>query len=158
MKKVSAYQCDFCPKASTKAGAMAIHEKKCKHNPNNKHKCFDYCAQLEKVYMGHNRTGFQCKVTGDMMYSFHAENSSINITGLKRMPLQCEHHKYMSDEIVEQYFEETSKSDDTYFNDNIDEAKSDLDKACDLYRKYVGGAETEDERRRRINNFRSGGL
>ena len=97
MKTITkAYQCDFCSKASASAGAMAQHERKCKFNPNNKHKCLDYCSNLEKIYLGYNRTGFRCKATGEMMYSFKAEYSSINIKGLVRMPLECKHHKYMS--------------------------------------------------------------
>lgn len=46
---------------------------------------------------------------------------------------------------------------DKYLDENIVEARTDHDKACDLYRKYVHEAEDFEERRRRINRFRSGG-
>ena len=105
MKKIQAYQCAYCPKASTSAGAMAQHEAKCKRNPNNLHKCFDYCTHLERVCIGYHKWGFRCEATGIMMYSFHAEKSSINLTGLQRMPLKCAHHKYMSDDEQAKRFE-----------------------------------------------------
>jgi hypothetical protein len=98
MKKVSAYQCDFCPKASTKAGAMALHERKCKQNPNNHHKCFDFCRHLQKIYKGHNRSGFICLAQDIEMYSYKAEHSSIDIKGLTRMPLECKFYAYMTNE------------------------------------------------------------
>lgn len=46
---------------------------------------------------------------------------------------------------------------DQYLTENIEEAKADTDKAFDLYRNYVGGAETREERMRRIQRFRCGG-
>jgi len=88
MKKIQAYQCAYCSKASASAGAMAQHEAKCKHNPNN----------LHKVCIGYHKWGFECKDTGVMMYSYHAEKSSVDLKGLVRMPLKCEHNKYMSDD------------------------------------------------------------
>jgi len=49
------------------------------------------------------------------------------------------------------------KTDDKYLEDNIVEARNNHDKACDVYRNYVGKAETWEERKERINRFRSGG-
>ena len=46
---------------------------------------------------------------------------------------------------------------DRYLEDNIVEARTDHDKACDVYRNYVCKAETPKERLRRINMFRCGG-
>jgi hypothetical protein len=46
--------------------------------------------------------------------------------------------------------------DDDFFESKKEEAKTDFDKACDLYRSYVGDAETDEERYRRINKFRCG--
>lgn len=52
----------------------------------------------------------------------------------------------------------TSNTDaDEYLLKNIEEAKANKNKACDLYRNYVGESETQEERLRRINMFRSGG-
>jgi hypothetical protein len=45
---------------------------------------------------------------------------------------------------------------DANFDIKKAEAKSDFDKACDLYRNYVGTAESPEERLRRINRFRCG--
>lgn len=45
---------------------------------------------------------------------------------------------------------------DTNFDEKKEEAKKDFDKAADLYRSYVGEAETWEERKRRINRFRCG--
>lgn len=96
MKKVTAYKCDHCSKASTSASAMSQHEKKCYYNPNNRHKCFDYCKHLERVAGMKNRIDFRCKVTEELMYSYKAEKTSIKTEGMKRMPLQCEQFEYMS--------------------------------------------------------------
>lgn len=48
-------------------------------------------------------------------------------------------------------------SADKYLADNIVDARTDHDKACEVYRNYVGKAETTEERLRRINMFRCGG-
>lgn len=50
-----------------------------------------------------------------------------------------------------------SSSADEYLANNIVEARADHDKACEVYRNYVGKAETQEERLRRINMFRCGG-
>jgi hypothetical protein len=50
-----------------------------------------------------------------------------------------------------------SAFDDNYLADNIVEARTNHDKACEVYRNYVGKAETQEERLRRINAFRCGG-
>ena len=47
--------------------------------------------------------------------------------------------------------------DDNYLADNIVEARTNHDKACEVYRNYVGTAETREEKLRRINAFRCGG-
>lgn len=52
--------------------------------------------------------------------------------------------------------EQHNNSADKYLNENIVEARTNHDKACELYRNYVGSAETFEERRRRINKFRGG--
>jgi hypothetical protein len=42
--------------------------------------------------------------------------------------------------------------------ENMAEAKTSHAKAVEAYQKYVGAAKTEEERLRRINTFRSGGI
>ena len=43
-----------------------------------------------------------------------------------------------------------------FFDQNKEAAKRDQDAAIDLYKRYVGSAETQEERLRRINKFRCG--
>jgi hypothetical protein len=52
---------------------------------------------------------------------------------------------------------DADKFDDKYLQDNIVEARNNHEKACDVYRNYVGKAETWEERKERINKFRCGG-
>ena len=51
---------------------------------------------------------------------------------------------------------ESPEDADAYFDSKKEEAKKDFNAACDLYRGYLRGAETTEERLRRINNFRRG--
>jgi len=46
---------------------------------------------------------------------------------------------------------------DKYLKNNIVKARTDKNKACEIYRNYIGKAETDKERKRRINLFRCGG-
>jgi hypothetical protein len=46
---------------------------------------------------------------------------------------------------------------DKYLDENIVDARTDHNKACELYRNYVGKAKTDEERTRRIHRFRCGG-
>lgn len=50
-----------------------------------------------------------------------------------------------------------NESADKYLDENILEARTNFNKAANLYRNYVGKAETREERLRRINRFRCGG-
>jgi len=88
-------------------GAMSRHEKYCKENPNNQHKCFDYCKHLKREvfqsvddYENYSRrTDMTCMVTGKKMYSFKFEKNytkpATALNGLERMPLKCDLHEYM---------------------------------------------------------------
>lgn len=59
---------------------------------------------------------------------------------------------------IEQYaIQNVNNSADKYLDENIIEARTDHDKARELYRNYVGTAETFEERARRIHRFRCGG-
>jgi len=51
---------------------------------------------------------------------------------------------------------ERNTQQDADFDSKKEEAKTDFNKACDLYRSYVGSAETRDERLERIKRFRCG--
>jgi len=106
MKKTNetVYRCDHCNKAMVSAGFMKLHERMCKKNPNNQHQCFKYCKHLIKEQFdikdgyGHNigssEISFTCAKIPDIeMYSYKLErysSKSGRISGLTRMPLECE--------------------------------------------------------------------
>ena len=101
------YRCDFCNKAMVSAGVMGRHERMCKKNPNNKHKCFQYCKHLlreeieiknkfeeDKFFdISRGACTFRCKITGIEMHSYKLERYKMNASRCKkliRMPLECE--------------------------------------------------------------------
>lgn len=63
----------------------------------------------------------------------------------------------MSDEKHRPPMTNTKQEADDYLSENIEEARKNHGKACEVYRNYVGRAETREERIRRINSFRGGG-
>lgn len=88
------YECDHCGRRMLSAGAMSYHEKWCKKNPHNRHKCFALCVYLKKTMNMHTRKiEFQCLRTGHEMYSYKFEKSAgfkpAYTVGLIRMPLSC---------------------------------------------------------------------
>lgn len=99
------YECEHCGRKMLGAGAMGRHEKWCKKNPVNTHKCFDFCEHLKRErIMGELEGGqvqFTCAVTGSKMYSFLLEKHQaatfppFKIDGMIRMPLECPHFKMM---------------------------------------------------------------
>ena len=103
------YECEHCGNKMMSAGAMGYHEKWCKKNPHNRHKCFALCAFLEKKMVvdwsdgtdGHYHYEFRCKSTGRKMYSYLLEKRSVYAfkkipEGLMRMPLECNMFQEMS--------------------------------------------------------------
>jgi hypothetical protein len=83
------------------AGAMARHEKYCKMNPSNKHRCFDYCEHLKREVENIQDEGeppvhithFTCAIHGWKMYSYKFEKyDPTYIKGLIRMPLECKEY------------------------------------------------------------------
>jgi hypothetical protein len=88
-------------------GAMSRHEKYCRDNPNNQHKCFEFCKHLKRdVHINSDdyenyekRTYMTCMKTGKALYSYKFEkntNKPVNaLEGLERMPLECDLHEYM---------------------------------------------------------------
>ena len=109
---VPVFTCDHCGKKQFRKSDMSRHEKWCKKNPNNDHKCFQFCKHLikgEEEYEGVNydevfigkKTVFQCALTKQKMYSFIAERKKlpvVNESDAIRMPLKC-------DSYVDQYAE-----------------------------------------------------
>ena len=98
--------CEHCERKMFGKGAMSRHERFCRENPYNQHKCFDFCRHLKMdVRQGSDQFGnyekhttMTCMVTGKKMYSYKFEkntNKPANaLNGLERMPLECEFHEY----------------------------------------------------------------
>jgi hypothetical protein len=96
------FYCDHCNKHMINKGAMSRHERFCTQNPNNWHKCFDYCEHLIKtnvlVKSGDEetppvyKTVFTCKELNKKLYSFLLEKKAPQYIDpdLERMPLQCD--------------------------------------------------------------------
>lgn len=100
MKKVEAYKCDHCPKTSTNPSALFQHERRCKKNPNNKHKCFDFCKHLVlEINSDTMFKQFKCGVTNGYMYSYKREYRGLRLYG-ERMPLECDKFEHMNLEQV----------------------------------------------------------
>jgi hypothetical protein len=102
---VPVFTCDFCGKKQFRKCDMTLHERWCKKNPNNLHKCFEFCIHLKKYeveYEGTDRYGeeylgkkteFTCDVLKKQMFSFIAEKRRlpvINELHTSRMPLECD--------------------------------------------------------------------
>jgi hypothetical protein len=103
------YRCDFCNRAIINAGSMKLHERMCKNNPKNMHKCFQYCSHLAKIFLtaydeevgGMYNTGevtFRCELKDIEMYSYKLERFKLKaerMEGLIRMPLECDKYSCM---------------------------------------------------------------
>ena len=105
------YHCEYCEKKQFRKCDMSRHEKHCKQNPNNQHKCFEICKHLLKEeeeykvqysgddtdggYVG-TRTVFKCALTNQKMYSYIAERKRlpvVNEPDTIRMPLECDKYE-----------------------------------------------------------------
>lgn len=101
-KNVTLYICEHCRKAYQSDRYIERHEKYCKKNPANDHKCFQMCKHLkrsrdydEHEYGGVEYTVFICEKTGEEMYSYIAEKKRLVEKGYingDRMPLECKHY------------------------------------------------------------------
>lgn len=105
IKNVPTYHCGYCSKYYIRKYHAGRHEKFCKHNPQNKHACFELCEHLEMSTNTETRglrfKEFRCKKLNKMLYSFKAEKSAIkhfsetyaeNGILIERMPLDCTHY------------------------------------------------------------------
>jgi len=95
MKNQTIYICQYCGKKSVYKNVITIHERVCKSNQNNWHKCFQYCEHLEKFNNEeYEKKQFRCAVYDKLMYSFKLEyqlhKNKERIEKLERMPLKCE--------------------------------------------------------------------
>ena len=98
------YICEHCKRRMLSAGAMSLHERQCKDNPNNQHKCFQWCKHLVKTtgqieYDNTNlNTVFTCKLRPELgqLYSYKLERFACHseiIKSMKRMPLECDKYQ-----------------------------------------------------------------
>lgn len=101
IQNTTLYKCEYCRKKYEVKSACENHIPYCPKNPENKHKCFQGCANLikteKRVDIGDSWgreplcTFFTCKVTGVEMYSYIAERLGLGIAlEGERMPLKCE--------------------------------------------------------------------
>jgi len=96
-KTIPIHFCDYCRKYYIRKHACEKHEKYCRLNPTNNHKCFTGCYYLERYKKEGHITVFNCKKKNQLMYSYIAER--INHQHLYddefiRMPLKCKDHTY----------------------------------------------------------------
>ena len=115
------YHCEHCKKHMLSAASMSRHEKYCRYNPLNKHKCFDLCRFLvskrqlkeggDPSNPGSYIRTFTCEKTGQKMYSYLAIKkmtsylgNPIKIAGLVRMPLSCNDYQYMTEAQYDERF------------------------------------------------------
>lgn len=127
IQQETVFRCDFCNKHMFGKGAMSRHEKYCKNNPNNAHKCFEFCKHLEKTTeYEYDDYGNQCGGTTMLclkrnvkMYSFKYEKNTRKpvdaLNGLERMPLECDLHEYKDDYVEDSLIvSEDCPQDDFY--------------------------------------------
>ena len=89
MQEVKAFKCDYCGKLYRNKLVLR-HEKFCKNNPNNNHRCLFPCKYLE-VSREEGIKTFFCNKKEISMYTYKAESRKLEcITRTYRMPLQCE--------------------------------------------------------------------
>jgi len=94
------YRCDHCNKSMVRKGLMVIHERMCKKNPKNMHKCFEYCAHLVKETNEPEEDeyrpsySFHCNLNPETpLYSYKLErfkSNDIRRGFMTRMPLECD--------------------------------------------------------------------
>ena len=115
------YKCDHCAKHRLTKAAAARHELFCRHNPQNKHKCFgcEYLVHTTSTKaIGANgefqRGGnqfFTCAKKQVDMYTYVAERRKMlaKLGSVERMPLACDLYE------PEQYQFDSSHPENTPF-------------------------------------------
>jgi hypothetical protein len=92
---IPVYECEHCGKKYFRN--YKFHETFCKKNPNNRHKCFQFCDNLIKYKDSDGYTHFLCfaNLLKPELYSYIAEKKKIDVTNKIRMPLECDKYKQM---------------------------------------------------------------
>ena len=93
-KVITAYFCEHCNKLYQRKNACVKHEKYCRKNPANMHKCWS-CDHLEYTKAEYDEYGvtpasFFCKKRDVEMWSYIAERRNIQHEAEERMPLECD--------------------------------------------------------------------
>ena len=94
------YTCEYCNRKMLNKGSMSLHERMCKYNPKNRHKCFQYCRFLNKetdegeivFYCGND----DCDFSDKGLYSYKLERfeeGRERAKSMTRMPLTCEYYE-----------------------------------------------------------------
>ena len=102
IRQETIYKCEHCGKMMFRKGSMSLHERMCNKNPNNRHKCFQYCKYLYgertdgKYYFTCKKE--ECGMFGQDMHSYKLERNyigkeRIEDEKLRRMPLECEYYE-----------------------------------------------------------------
>lgn len=104
LENQTVYKCEHCSKFYLHNRWIERHEKFCHKNPNNQHKCFQFCKHLEKLThdvqdgagdsTGRTYTEFRCNKLNKYLYSFKAEKHTNpflmeRLDDCERMPLEC---------------------------------------------------------------------
>lgn len=97
------FRCEFCNKPMFSKGHMTLHERMCRKNPNNQHKCFQYCEWLCRDTSEDGFTFFycaneNCELYDKYLYSYKLDRNYLGKQRIKgenlvRMPLKCEHYE-----------------------------------------------------------------
>lgn len=116
LENQTAYKCEHCSKFYLQKRWIERHEKFCHKNPNNQHKCFQFCKHLEKIThsiddserSSGTYTEFRCKKLDKYLYSFKAEKHTNpflmeRLDGCERMPLECSDYSD-ANYVPDQYF------------------------------------------------------
>lgn len=74
------FKCEFCAKVSLNAGAIVQHEKFCRHNPKNKHICFECKNCTILTFIGKHRTikDFECSFFHKRIFTYKKQKSHPN--------------------------------------------------------------------------------
>ena len=87
------YTCEFCGRYY-KTKYCSIHEKYCRLNPKNKHRCFDICKHLE-IDNEDGMKHFWCSKKELFLYSYKAEKiKHQDLENCTRMPLECDEFSF----------------------------------------------------------------
>jgi hypothetical protein len=101
------YICEFCGKYYVRKHHAEWHEKHCRLNPDNDHKCYHECRHLHKERECDGSTTITCRKKNLTMYGYAAERRRLlDVIGDAdmRMPLQCDDYENDAETDFERFF------------------------------------------------------